>query len=520
MIGTQRALMLSVVAVVFHWSATPPRSTSSAPRLRETSCDALTAETSTSAEVVSATVVPSGAFNFPSPLTQRSWAGVQDVPPERLPAFCRIVVRLKPTATSDIGAEVWVPESGWNERVVMVGNGGIGGQVNYPMLAAMVSRGYAVASSDAGHHAANQREAFLGHPERVTDHAVRAVHLTTVAAKLLVARRHGRSPRFSYFNGSSTGGRQGIKAALAFPDDFDGIVAGAPYNDAVRVSIAQSWKVPAILARGVANSIAPASLALLHRAALDQCDAHDGVRDSVIERPDRCHVDLGTLLCHAPERNDRCLTPGEVEMARALYAPLRNPRTGETITEGFVPGSELTWRTTADEHPGRYQAILFRQQLDWPEPFDFDRDVDRLLALDAGRMDASSPALDVFFRRGGRLLMVHGWSDATVPALTSVRYYERVVAQVRDAKLLHSAFRLFMVPGMGHSRGGEGVNAFDSMRSIEDWVERRQVPERIVAARIIDGATVRTRPLCAWPRRAQWDGRGDTDHAASFACIE
>ncbi len=513
---TMRSLPIVLVVGAF----LAPRTASTLTVRRDVNCVALSPAAPHDTGVQRTDVVAAGTFRPPAPLAQRAWAGVPDVPFERLPAFCRVQIRLAPTPDSDIGVEVWLPETDWNGKVVMVGNGGLGGQVNWPMLAAMLARGYAAASTDGGHHAPGIMAAFLGHPERVTDHAVRAVHEGIVAARQLVTRRYGRSPRYAYFNGSSTGGRQAIKSALAYPSDFDGIVAGAPFNDAVRISIAQSFKVPAILARGVATPMRPTSLELLHRKAMERCDATDGVTDSVIERPDHCTVNVDVLACSSVAVTTDCLTTGEVEMAKALYAPLRHARTGDVILDGYSPGSERSWKTTSERSPGQYQAVLYLQQREWPGTFDFDTDVERLFSLDAGRMDASSPDLAPFFRRGGKLLQVHGWSDATIPPLTSVRYHDRVIAHLRETTLSRSSYRLFMVPGMGHSRGGDGVTAFETMRTIESWVEQGRAPDRIDGARVVDGSTIRTRPLCAWPQSARWDGRGSTDSAASFTCAE
>ena len=304
-------------------------------------------------------------------LASRSAAGIQIVSAQtvaagalqrftNLPALCRVEATLKPSADSDIKIEVWLPVDTWNGRLQAVGNRGWGGSIMLPALANAVANGYAAVSTDTGHAGGGARFA-LGHPEKLVDAGYRAVHEATGAAKALVEAYYGRAPRFSYWNGCSLGGRQGLTEAQRYPADYDGIVVGDAAYDVPalytgRIAIAQAAH------RTAANEIAPAALPLIHKAALDACDARDGVADGVIENPRQCRFDPAVLRCgdSAAPGDATCLTPLQVETVRAIYAPITDPRTGAVLFPGLEPGSELGWGVVAGAQPENNSLDLFR----------------------------------------------------------------------------------------------------------------------------------------------------------------
>src|SRR5580704_12361863 len=222
------------------------------------------------------------------------------------PAYCRVAATLKPSSDSDIKIEVWLPVSGWNEKFVANGNGGWSGAITPNTLAAAVRRGYATATTDTGHQGGSGSFA-LGHPEKLIDFAYRAVHEMTVKSKLVIAAYYGKGPRLSYWNGCSSGGKQGLKEAQRFPDDFDGIIAGAPANYWTHLTAQSVWTVEAAKA-DPATDIPAAKAQVLHRAVLAACDALDGVKDGLIDDPTRCKFDPQTLACKGEDGAD-CLTP-------------------------------------------------------------------------------------------------------------------------------------------------------------------------------------------------------------------
>ncbi len=471
------------------------------------------------ATVTRAELIPAGAFTPPAQTTggQNSAALFAT-----LPAFCRVAATLTPTSDSDIGMEVWLPTSGWNGKFQAVGNGGWMGSISYAALARALARGYAAASTDTGHR--GDRASFVvGHPEKHVDFGWRAVHLTAVHAKTLVTAHYGTGPKYSYWNGCSSGGRQGLKEAQRFPSDFDGIIAGAPANNWIRQKAAVV-SVNRAARQDPASAMSPAKYATLHRAVLDACDTLDGVRDGVLEDPRRCEFDPGALECRA-EDTPACLTPTQVTAARAIYAAVKNPRTREQIFPGLPRGTELDWDVQAGSSPRTVAYDLFAYAVfndpNWNHTtLDLDRDVALAERLDAEgpQVAAVDPNLKPFFDLGGKLLMYHGWADPNIVATNSIDYYERVVAALGGDPRVRESFRLFMVPGMGHCSGGEGPNVFDMLAALEAWVEQGRAPERIVASRVSDGKVVRTRPLCPYPQVARYSGTGSTDDAGSFVC--
>jgi feruloyl esterase len=264
--------------------------------------------------------------------------------------------------------------------------------------------------------------------------------------------------------------------------------------------------LPLAIASG-ATPVAPEKLKMLHAAAVSQCDLADGVKDGVIGDPLACRFDPASVSE---------LTATELAMVRTFYEPLRHPATKAEIFPGYPPGSELGWNFLGPslEQPPRHFLVLNKPGFD--KPFNLATDVVRWDKADAGQMSAATTDMRAFFKRGGKLLIVHRWNDAQITPLGSVRYYRQVTEDLGDVR---SNFRLFMVPGMGHSRGGVGVNDFDSLTVIEHWVEQGKAPDRILGRRLMDGKAVYTRPLCPWPQVARYDGTGDPKDAGSFSCF-
>src|ERR1700686_460683 len=315
------------------------------------SCENLSKLTLPNTAITTAQVVGTGEFTAP--------AGRGPAPSFKdLPAFCRVQATLTPSSDSDIKIEVWLPASGWNGKFQAVGNGGWAGSISYGPLGAAVRGGYAAASTDTGHVGGSASFA-LGHPEKLTDFAYRAVHETTVAAKAIITSFYGNNPRYSYWNGCSTGGRQGLKEAQRFPADFDGIIAGAPANYQTHLHV---WSVAVAQAvhKEPGSYIPPEKYPVIHKAALEACDALDGLKDGIIQDPTRCHFDPKVIEC-AGEDSSACLTAPQVEAARKIYAPLKNSKTGEVIFPGMEPRSELGWAGLAgpNANPGAPDTFTY-----------------------------------------------------------------------------------------------------------------------------------------------------------------
>jgi len=440
---------------------------------------------------------------------------------KNLPAFCRVAATLTPTSDSDIKIEVWMPTSGWNGKFQAVGNGGWAGSISYPAMSEALRRGYATSSTDTGHSGGSGRFA-LGHPEKLIDYAYRSEHEMTVKAKAIIAAYYGEGPKLSYWNGCSAGGKQALKEAQRFPEDFNGIIAGAPATDWTGRAAA-SLRVAQAVHKDEASDIPPAKYPVVHTAVLEACDALDGVKDGVIENPRGCKFDPKVLECKGADTST-CLTRSQVETARTIYASATNPKTGREIT-GLEPGSELGWATWGGAQPlgissDHFKYVVF-QDPNWDyRTFTFERDIVRAEQIDADTVNALDPNLKPFFDRGGKLLQYHGWSDPQISPGNSVQYYKRVSERIGGPDKIHGSYRLFMVPGMGHCGGGEGPSSFDMVGALEQWVEKSRVPDQIVASRVRDAKVDRTRPLCPYPQVASYKGTGNTDDAASFVCKE
>lgn len=436
------------------------------------------------------------------------------------PAFCRVVAVARPVADSEIGMEVWMPVSGWNGKLQAVGNGAWAGSISYPALATAVAAGYAAASTDTG-HTGNTPDFITGHPEKVIDFAYRAVHEMTGAAKAVAAAFYGSSPSRSYFNGCSTGGRQALAEAQRYPADYDGIIAGAPANYVTHLQGMQVWLAQAAH-QDETSYIPPGKYPVLHKAVLEACDALDGVKDGVLEDPTRCHFDPETLACKGGDEPS-CLTGAQVKLAKKVYGGMLSPHTGLPIFPGLEPGSETGWGTLMGPQPmslatETYQYLVFHNP-DWDyRKFDPDADVAAAMKTIGTTMDSTDPNLKPFFAHNGKLLLYHGWADPGIPPRNTVNYYTSVVETLGGPQQTREEIRLFLVPGMGHCRGGDGTDTFDPVSPLDLWVTKGQAPDHIPASHRTNGTVDRTRPLCPYPQVATYRGSGDTNDASNFVC--
>jgi feruloyl esterase len=457
-----------------------------------------------------------------------SFAPPTGQPMRNLPPFCRVAGVIKPSSDSHIEFEVWMPATGWNGKFQGIGNGGFAGVIGYRPLGAAITRGYAAASTDTGHRAAGgdvDASWALGHPQKVIDFGYRAIHEMTVKAKGILAAFYGNGPRRSYFASCSNGGRQALMEAQRYPADYDGIISGAPANYWTHLLSAAAVYVLATM-ENPASYIPASKLPAIEAAALAACDARDGLKDSIIDRPDSCGFDPGSLLCKGTE-TDNCLTAAQLTALKTFYA---GPRTSkrEAVFPGFPPGSETgpggwqAWLTGSG--PGKALLYSFSTQFfkhmvfekpDWDwRTFNLERDVKTADAKLAQVLNATDPDLRKFRERGGKLILYHGWNDPAIAAGNTINYYESVVKRMGKNETGTFA-RLYMVPGMQHCGGGPGATVFDLAGPLERWVEEGAAPGQIIAK---STTGPRTRPLCAWPLVARYKGTGGIDDAANFEC--
>jgi feruloyl esterase len=492
-------------------------------------CGKLSALKLDAAAITLAQWTPAGTFDPRSPAAAGSATANATAPPQpgmqvRVPSFCRVAATLQPSRDSSIRIEVWLPAATqWNGRFQAVGNGGLAGSIMYQPMAEALAGSYATASTDTGHSGtAVSGEWALGHPEKVVDFGYRAVHEMTVKAQAIVAAYYGRKPRYSYWNGCSEGGNQALGEAQRFADDYDGILAGAPANYMTHLQAGGNWISQAIH-KDPQTFLPAGKLPMINKAVLDACDARDGVRDGVLNDPRDCNYDIAQLRCEAGD-GPGCLTDAQIAGIRKVYQGAKQPRTGELIFPGHALGSELEWSNwiagtatppTNLQHLIQndfFKFLVFADaNWDW-RGFDQERDV-ALADKKVGRaVNQVAADLDAFRKRGGKMIQYHGWYDPAISPLNSIAYFDSVQHEMHDTS---GFYRLFMVPGMYHCRGGPGAHEFDKMAAIVDWVERGAAPEALVAA---SAKRDFTRPLCSYPKVAKYRGIGSNAEAASFVC--
>ncbi len=451
-------------------------------------------------------------------------------------AYCRVVGVMTPTADSEIALEVWLPAEGWNGKFLGVGNGGYAGSISRGGLVEAVRNGYASASTDTGHKATGGVDASwaLNHPEKIIDFGHRAIHLMTVQGKALATAFYGSAPKRSYFSSCSNGGRQALMEAQRYPEDYDGIIAGAPANDWIHL-MTNAAKNTAATLKDPASYIPADKLPAIQAAALSACDRNDAVADGVIENPAACRFDPAVLLCKSGDAKT-CLTAPQVKALQELYGGLKDAK-GKQVYPGYALSGEAenggwaAWITGPAPEKSALHAFStnFFKYMVYNDPawdyktFDVAKDLPAARKM-AVHLSATNPDLKKFHARGGKLILYHGWCDAAIPGQAVIDYYNSVVKKM-GAKSTASFVRLFMVPGMQHCGAGAGPNNFGQggapkgeaasniAMALEQWVEKGTAPERIVAAK-----PGRTRPLCAYPMTAKYKGTGSTDDAANFDC--
>lgn len=479
------------------------------------SCESLASLKIPETTITSAAVVQDGRFTLPSPPGAATPAPSFTVPP-----FCRVQLRVTP----HIGVEVWMPASGWNGKFEGVGGGGYAGGISYPALATALNAGYATASTDTG-HIGNDPQFALGHPELVIDFGYRAIHEMTVKAKQIVTAFYGTAPREAYFVGCSTGGRQGLMEAQRFPDDYNGIVSGAPAIDWPHLLTSALWNAKATL-QDPESYIPRSKLPAINDASVAACDMSDGLKDGLITDPRACTFDPKVLACNGGDESS-CLTPKQVTALATIYSDVRYPD-GRVLYPRRLPGVERGWGNFITGAEPR-RAINFVYGTGYVKYFVLqDANADPMsmdFATIAAKVDADRKDIDAletmnadlkrFRDRGGKLILYHGWGDDAISPLSTISYVSKVAEKTGATS---DFMRLFMVPGMNHCGGGPGPTTFDALSALSTWVEKKQAPGALAGAHLTNGTPDLTRPLCPYPQVARYSGQGDVKNAANFSC--
>jgi feruloyl esterase len=479
---------------------------------------------------------------------------------QNMPAFCEVQGISKPTSVSAINFEVWLPlPSGWNGKFEGVGNGGLAGTISYSSMAPGLQRGFASASTDTGHNS-TEPQLWLENQDLVIDYSYRGLHLTTVNAKAIIAAFYNRAPRFSYYSGCSTGGKQALFEAQRYPDDYDGIIGGDAANFWTHQMFHEDWVGQATVTP--ATNLSADNLQLLNNAVLQQCSSKDHglASDPFLLDPQDCHFDPRVLLCTGGQSTN-CLTAEQVGAVQTIYQGVTNPRTEVQLYPGLPRGSELGWgpaggqfliNRPVSEGSGVSSYDFFRFTVfQIPSPYfwdyttlNFDSDVTLVDENFSSLFNSTNPDLSAFKRHGGKLIMYHGNADPLIPPANTINYYQSEASTKPSYRLTHSTalaisetqrfFRLFLVPGMYHCAGGPGANIFngvsnqgnptdpdhDILSALDLWVTSHQAPDQIIASNQTNGSVNFTRPLCPYPQNARYKGTGSTSDAANFVCSQ
>jgi hypothetical protein len=508
------------------------------------SCESLKSLNLPNATVTLAQEVTSGTFTPPD-----GTAAVTG-----LPAFCRVAI----TVPQAIHIEVWLPKAAWNQRYQGVGIGGYGGSVPYADMGQALVGGYATAGTDTGHTSKAPVPVLDGsfalNPDGslnwqlIEDFASRALHETALKAKGVISAFYGAPAKYSYWTGCSGGGRQALMSVQRFPEDYDGVLAGAPAINIDRFHPAELWP-QIVMNQELGAPISNTKLNAVVSAAVAACDAVDGVLDGVINDPRKCHYDPAASICKTGDDLTKCLTTQEANVVRKVWNGPTDAK-GKRLWFGLERGAALAPGPIAlsGTPPFPITVDWFRYWIKQNAAFDWhtlkESDFEANFRLSQRKfnkvMGTDEDNLHPFRRAGGKVLIWHGEADLLIFPRGSINYYMRVLEEGGGIKHVDDFARLFMAPGVGHCRAGPGPNAFgqggalstplkpdadhDMLRAVVRWVEQGVAPDRIIATKYVNDSAaqgvVRTRPLCAFPKTAKWTGVGSTNDAANFVCVD
>jgi pimeloyl-ACP methyl ester carboxylesterase len=440
-----------------------------------------------------------------------------------LPEFCRVALTVAP----QINVEVWLPTDTYNGRFQAVGGGGYAGVISFGAMAGALRNGYATASTDTGHSAfETPGGSFALNPDGtlnwqlIEDFASRSLIELTKKSQQLIDAFYGQDPAYSYWNGCSTGGRQGLMLAQRFPEGYDGILAGAPAINWDRFIPAELWP-QVVMQQELGGPIEPCKLVEATEAAVAHCDTLDGVADGIIADPRRCDFEAETLVGQVTACGE--ITTADARAIEKIWEGAR--ATDESfLWYGLAPGAPLGALAGAIPFPiaEQHHRFWIEQDPTWDwhtlDLAGFEENFRESQRLFNAVIGTDDPDLSAFRDAGGKTIIWHGWNDQLIFPEGTIDYYDAVRATFHSTRQVQRFARLFVAPGVAHCGGGPGPNQFDMFGALVRWVEEGDAPDSITASRIEDGTVVRTQPLCPYPSVARYDGQGDPNSADSFAC--
>jgi pimeloyl-ACP methyl ester carboxylesterase len=454
---------------------------------------------------------------------------IESVAIDPVDGSCRVTATVThPPANDRVTVFIGLPMKGWNGRFRGTGGGGFyGGSVG--SLRVPLARGFAVGSTDVGHEGGRGSFALSAtgrlNWQEIRDNAYLGIHDMTVVGKALTRAFYGRAPGYSYFSGSSTGGRQGLMEAQRYPEDYDGILSLSPAIYLNRIQFAHLW--PQLVMLEAKNFVPKAKLDAATAAAVAACDGADGVVDGVIDDPTTCTYDPEPLV--GTKVGDDTFTEADADVVRKIWEGPRG-RDGRFLWYGPARGADLS--ATAKTAGSPLTGLPFGISLDWVRFFLVQDPKWDWTTLTRGEFEllwnqsveqygaitgTDDPDLTRFRDRGGRVVIIHGLADQLIPIEGTIDYYRRVQLRMGGAQSAAAFARLFLVPGVNHGLSGAGPSPTGMMESVIRWVEDGKAPDRIDAQlRDATGKVIRTRPLFPFPQVARYKGTGSTDEAGNF----
>ena len=424
----------------------------------------------------------------------------------------------------------------WNQKFFFYACGGFCGTVVADACNLGLARGYASVTGNGGH------DSVLGFdgvwaanaPELQEDFGWRSTHVVTLIAKTIGTHYYGKPIKYSYLVGNSKGGQAVLMEAQRFPEDFDGLMPSAPvYDYTGRNTYAAAWWAQAVNDGHGGSVLNDEAAQAVYKSVLQHCGAQAGVEEGLVTDPTSCTWQPEMIACPSGSNRSDCLNPKQVAAVRRLMMPVTNSKGEVLYAYPYIPGTETQWagwnyfggpgrgylpRFANMELPGQYVTYFVDEKIRGNVHalnFDFDQDP-ATLARSRRIYDATSVDLRAFKARGGKVLMWHGWADGAIMATSSIGYYESVMKFMGGREQTEEFFRLFLVPGVHHGGGGPGFTEFDSMTAVENWVEKGQAPEKLIAGHLSNGVVERTRPVFPYPVLTRYSGKGDPKRADSF----
>lgn len=441
------------------------------------------------------------------------------------PAHCLVEGTMR-TQNNELRFRLGLPLH-WNGKFLFEGVGGMVG-ILVPVEGGM-PRGYAVATTDTGHRGNGVSDPTwaLNALQKKIDWGYRAVHVATVGTKALVHKHYGKPIERSYFRGCSNGGRQALTEVQRYPEDYDGVISGAPALNAMATLLAWTWNTQALAAKPEA-ALSPSDWTLLGRIVRAQCDAEDGLADGVVEASQRCEVPQAKLLCKGP-KNDRCLSSAQLEAIDKIWHKPQLSSGEQLLAEGRgYEDDPRVWNWYASAHPAGAQGFLRYMFLDdlQADPLKFDvlREGPALIQRWTGVFDANNPDIAAYLRRGGKLLLWHGGADPALAPAGTTNYFWRArsVTQQRgiSAASFDQAVRAYVVPGMSHCDVDLGIDQGELLDVLDRWADHGETPD-VLKIRLhgMDGSPMLGRPLCPYPQLARPTNSGSASDAGGYGCV-